>query len=185
MRLEKWEKIRRVIAISKGDKIWLISQKGKVLIFSEWDVRPMWKTAWGVKGIDLASNDKIADVFLYTWEPFVFIHDGKNWKLVAVDDIRELKVRWEMKRAQAWIDCAKLKKWMSLKWAMAMTEGSVNLVLSTWRIDKLDSDDIDLKMPEEWLSKITNSEIVQMYRPWDERDAKRRGDAWWEEEDEE
>jgi len=176
MGLDPKEKIINVIAIKDEDKIGLVSQQGKILIFREKFVRPMGKTAWGVKGIDLADGDTIADMFLYKEEPFVFIHDGQNGKLVSVEDLLEQKARGEMKRGQSWVICAETKKWQKLQWAIAITEGAVMLELANGRIDKLDSEKMDLGLPEDDLSKITNSTITKMYRPWSEKEDGRTSD---------
>lgn len=167
------EKIIKVIAIKEGDKIGLVSQQWKILIFREKFVRPMGKTAWGVKGIDLAADDTLADMFIYQDEPFIFIHDWGNGKLVSVEDLLEQKARGEMKRGQSGVICAETKKWQKVAGAMAITEWAVMLELSNWRIDKLDSDKMDLVLPEDEMSKITNATILKMYRPWSEREEDR------------
>ncbi len=44
------------------------------------------------------------------------------------------------------------------------------------RIDLYDSDKMDLKLPDEPLTKITNGTIVKMRRPWSEKEeAKKAG----------
>jgi hypothetical protein len=50
-------------------------------------------------------------------------------------------------------------------------------VLENGRVDLLDTDKMDLKMPEDGLSKITNSKILQMYRPWSELEEQKETDA--------
>ena len=176
MGLESDEKIVKVISCKEEDKIWLISEQGKMLIFREKFVRPMGKTAWWVKGMDLAAWDNIADMFIYKGEPFIFLHDGKNGKMVAAEDIFELKARGEMKRGQAWVLCCPTIMGQKLSWAIAMIEWAVNLVLATWRVTMLDTDKMDLWMPDDGLSKITNGDIVQMYRPWAEREKTREAE---------
>ncbi len=168
MGLAKNETIKKVVAIKKWDKIWLMSEQWKMLIFRESFIRPMWKTAWWVKWIDLSSGDKIADMFIYRDEPFIFVHDGQAWKLISSEEIFLQKARWEMKRWQAGVVCCPTIMWQTMQWAIAMIEWAVNLVLENWRVDLLDTDKMDLKMPDDGLSKITNSKILQMYRPWSE-----------------
>jgi len=173
MGLEKDEVIMKVIACKEGQKIGLISEQGQMLIFREKFVRPMGKTAWWVKGMDLADWDNIADMFIYNDEPFIFLHDGKNGKMVAAEDIFELKARGEMKRGQSWVTCCPMIMGQKLVWAISMVEWAVNLVLATGRVDLLNTDKMALGMPSDGLTKITNGEIVQMYRPWAEKEKER------------
>jgi hypothetical protein len=43
------------------------------------------------------------------------------------------------------------------------------------RIDLYDSDKMDLGMPEDPLSKITNGKIEKMWRPWSEKENIKEG----------
>ena len=70
----------------------------------------MGKTAGGVKAIDLDDGDQVADIFRYDDEPFIFIHDDQNGKLVASEDMFLMKARGEMKRGQKGFSCALLKR---------------------------------------------------------------------------
>lgn len=170
------EQIIKVLPIKEGDRIGAISQNGLMLIYKESQVRPMGKTSGGVKAIDLADNDKVADIFRYKDEPFIFIHDDQNGKLVAAEDIFLMKARGEMKRGQTGFECAQLKKGQHLRGAIAIYEGGVNLKMENGRIDLYDSDKMDLKLPDEPLTKITNGTIVKMRRPWSEKEeAKKAG----------
>lgn len=75
------EQIIKVLPIKEGDRIGAISQNGLMLIYKESQVRPMGKTSGGVKAIDLADNDKVADIFRYKDEPFISaIHDDQKRK---------------------------------------------------------------------------------------------------------
>jgi len=170
MWLDEEETIIKVLPVKDGDKIWVISKDAKMLIYRESYIRAMWKTAWWVKAIDLEEGDQVADIFVYNDEPFIFIHDEKNGKLVSAEDIFALKPRGEMKRGQPWYVCAKLKRDQQLVWAIAIVEWAVNLKMDTGRIDLYDSDKMDLGMPEEPLSKITNGKITKMWRPWSEKE---------------
>ena len=141
-----------------------------MLIYKESYVRAMGKTSGGVKAISLEDSDQVADIFVYQDEPFIFIHDDQNGKLVAAEDIFLQKARGEMKRGQAGFQCAKLKKGQYLKGAIAIIEGGVNLKMENGRIDLYDSDKMDLGLPKDPLSKITNGKIMKMRRPWGEKE---------------
>lgn len=173
MWLDKKEHIIKVLPVKKGDKVGVISQLGKILIYKESYIRAMGKTAGGVKAIDLAENDSVGDIFLYRDEPFIFIHDDQNGKLVASEDIFLQKIRGEMKRAQAGVDCAKLKRGQKLRGAIAIVDGSVNLAMENGRVDVLEADQMDLKMPEDPLTKITNGKIIKMYRNREDKEERR------------
>ena len=81
----------------------------------------MGKTAAGVKAIALQEGDHVADIFSYADEPFIFIHDDQNGKMVSVEDLLEQK-RGPMKRAQAGVICAEPKSSHPLRGAIAIVE---------------------------------------------------------------
>lgn len=175
MWLAEDEIIIKVLPVKDGDKVGVISREGKMLIYRESYIRPMWKTAGGVKAIDLEEWDQIADIFVYNDEPFIFIHDKQNGKLISAEDIFALKARGEMKRGQPWYVCVQLKRDQYLVGAMAIVEWAVNLKMENGRIDLYDSDKMDLGMPEDPLSKITNGKIEKMWRPWSEKENIKEG----------
>lgn len=170
MGLAEGEKIIKVLPIKDNNKIWVITQWGRILIFDHAGLRPMGKTAAWVKAIDLQEGDKVADIFNYTDEPFIFVHDDQNGKLVSVEDLYEQK-RGPMKRAQAWVICAEPKASHPLRGAIAIVEGAVNLMMENGRIDLYDSNKMDLCMPEDDLTKITNGKIIKMRRPRGEKES--------------
>jgi len=163
------EKIIKVLPIKKNDQIWVITEQWRILIFDHKWLRPMGKTAAGVKAIALQDDDKVADIFCYANEPFIFIHDDQNGKMVSIEDLVEQK-RGPMRRAQAWVICAEPKKSHPLRWAIAIIEGGVNLLMENGRIDLYDSNKMDLCMPEDNLTKITNGKIIKMRRPRGEKE---------------
>lgn len=181
MGLEKNETILKVVPIKKDDKIGIVSQKGKILIFKEGQVRPMGKSAGWIKAIELWENDQVADMFVYKDEPFIFIHDDQNGKLLSLEDIYEQKVRGEMKRGQAGVMCAPDKKWQVIRGAIAIVEGAVRLAMENGRIDHFDSDKMDLKLPDDPLTKITNGKIIKMRKPRDEKEQGKEGSGLFEE----
>jgi DNA gyrase/topoisomerase IV subunit A len=173
MGLESEEQIIKVVAIKKWDHLGIISEWGKILIFDQKNVRAMWKTANWVKAIGLEDDDSVSDLFVYRQEPFIFVHDGANWKLVSYEDIADQKSRGVMKRWQSGVICHSTKKWQQLRGAIAIEEWGVSLVLKSWRIDVVDSSSMDLKLPNDPMTKLTNWEIIKMYRPWAEKEERR------------
>jgi len=57
-------------------------------IFKSEELRPMGKTAGGVKAIDLEEGDQVAGMFLHKDEPFILIHSDKNGKLLNLEDLK-------------------------------------------------------------------------------------------------
>lgn len=169
MGLEEWETIIKVLPIKKSDQIGVITQWWRILIFDHNGLRPMGKTAAGVKAIDLQEGDKVADIFAYADEPFIFVHDDQNGKLLSVEDLL-IQKRGPMKRAQAGVICAEPKASHPLRGAIAIVEWAVNLLMENRRVDLYDSGKMDLCMPEDPLTKITNGKIVKMRRPWGEKE---------------
>lgn len=49
----------------------------------------------------LPETDTVVDMYIYRDEPFVFIHDEQNGKMIAVEDIPKVF----RKRAQAGVTC--------------------------------------------------------------------------------
>lgn len=169
MWLGDWEKILKVLPIKKADMIGVISQQGRILIFDHKGLRPMGKAAAGVKAMTLQEGDKVTDIFCYQNEPFIFVHDDQNGKLVSVEDLF-IQKRGPMKRAQAGVVCAEPKASHPLRGAIAIVEGAVNLLMENGRVDLYDSNTMELKLPEDTLTKITNGKIVKMWRPWGEKE---------------
>jgi len=75
-----------------------------------------------------------------------------------------------MRRAQPGVICAEPKASHPLRGAIAIIEGAVNLLMENGRVDLYDSNKMELKMPEDELTKITNGKIVKMRRPWGEKE---------------
>lgn len=59
IRLEKNDELKFAELVSKGDYITLASKKGQSINFKESDVRPMGRTAGGVRGMKLKSGDEL------------------------------------------------------------------------------------------------------------------------------
>lgn len=64
LRLNKGDELQNVLLVEKGDEIMLATTKGQSIRFKESDIRPMGRTAAGVRGMKLGSGDAIigADV---------------------------------------------------------------------------------------------------------------------------
>ncbi len=161
---KKWEKIVSVLAVSENDKIWVLSQQWYGLIFNQSDLRPMWKTAWGVKWIDLQDWDKPASMFLYKDQPFIFLYTSKTWKLVSIEDLRI----W--KRARKWDVWATGITKDVIKWGLSIEEWAVTLKYEDWEQKNIHSDDIYLWIPESWTKEISKNPIYQIFRPWEEKE---------------
>gem|GEM_PF-5919885 len=86
-----------------------MTKHGKGLIFPEDNVRPMGKTAGGVRAIALDDKDEVIDMFVQDDEPFFLLYAEKDAKLVNLEDLRI----W--KRAKRGQSRANLKKGQTLK----------------------------------------------------------------------
>ncbi len=60
--LRDGDQLVRVIETGGGDDIFMVSRKGMTIRFSEDEVRPMGRTAAGVRGIRLRSGDEVVSV---------------------------------------------------------------------------------------------------------------------------
>ena len=166
MNLGQWERIVKVEAVNDSDNLWVITKQWWMLIFNTAELRPMWKTAWWVKAIELQEWDSIANMFLYKDEPFILIHSSKNAKLLSMDD---LKI-W--KRARKWqvvmTGNDELEGWLSI------IEWAVRLRFDDGSMETLHSNNIHLAEPETPLVKISDKAIAIAYRPWEEKDENRK-----------
>ncbi len=171
MGLEDGETVIKVLPVKEDDKIWAISEEGSILLYPSSQIRAMWKTANGVKAIDLEDTDRVADVFIFRDEPFIFMHSDQQGKMVAVEDIYDQK-RWKMKRWQKWRLAAALVMGQKLRGAIAIEEWWVQIQLESGRVDLFDSEKMALKMPDDGLAKITNGKIVKMRRNYEDKEAR-------------
>lgn len=163
MRLAPGEKIVKVIAVTDNDHIGIVTQQGWTLIFDQGDVRPMGKTAGGVRAIELQEKDKVASMFLYRDEPFVMIYSQTDAKVLDVDD---LKIWTRARRGQ---QVALLKNKQKLHGGIALQEGSVRVHLSDDSFATIHSNDIYMDIPETKLKKLTDKDIQSVFRPREER----------------
>jgi DNA gyrase subunit A len=162
MNLWDKEKILSVEATNPWDNLCILSQQWWMNIFPNDNIRPMWKTAGGVKAIELQEWDKVANMFLHKNEPFILIHSKKDGKLLNLEDLRI----W--KRARKWMI---VMTWNSkLEWWISIIEWAIRIRYPDWEIKTLHSNDIRLDEPETPLHKMVDKEIDIIYRPREEKD---------------
>jgi len=162
MKLEPGEKIATVLPVSDWDNVAIITEQGRGLLFPVTDIRPMWKTAWWVKAIDLQEWDKVSNMFLHQWEPFLLLHNARDAKLLNLEDLR---IRKRARKWDVWAtwDC-------KLEWWISIEEWAIRIRFTDWTIQTLHSNDVHLDMPDADLRKIVNKDIELIYRPWEEKE---------------
>ena len=161
MGLEKGEKILKVLPVSDWENVGVLSQQGRMLLFKSDEIRPMGKTAGGVKAIELQEWDQVANMFLHTDEPFILIYSDKNGKLLSLED---LKLRKRARKGQV-VMTGKEK----LEGGISIIEGAVRIRFSDGSLKTLHSNDISLDEPETPLYKMVDQKIDVVYRPWEEK----------------
>lgn|GEM_PF-83839 len=161
MGLEKGEKILKVLPVSDGENIGVLSQQGRMLLFKSDEVRPMGKTAGGVKAIELQEGDQVANMFLHTDEPFILIYSDKNGKLLSLED---LKLRKRARKGQVVMTGNE-----KLEGGISIIEGAVRIRFSDGSLKTLHSNDISLDEPETPLYKMVDQKIDVVYRPREEK----------------
>ena len=161
MGLEKGEKILKVLPVSDWENIGVLSQQGRMLLFKSDEVRPMGKTAGGVKAIELQEGDQVANMFLHTDEPFILIYSDKNGKLLSLED---LKLRKRARKGQVVMTGNE-----KLEGGISIIEGAVRIRFSDGSLKTLHSNDISLDEPETHLYKMVDQKIDVVYRPREEK----------------
>ena len=161
MGLEKGEKILKVLPVSDWENIGVLSQQGRMLLFKSNEVRPMGKTAGGVKAIELQEGDQVANMFLHTDEPFILIYSDKNGKLLSLED---LKLRKRARKGQVVMTGNE-----KLEGGISIIEGAVRIRFLDGSLKTLHSNDISLDEPETPLYKMVDQKIDVVYRPREEK----------------
>ena len=161
MGLEKGEKILKVLPVSDWENVGVLSQQGRMLLFKSDEIRPMGKTAGGVKAIELQEWDQVANMFLHTDEPFILIYSDKNGKLLSLED---LKLRKRARKGQVVMTGNE-----KLEWGISIIEGAVRIRFSDGSLKTLHSNDISLDEPETPLYKMVDQKIDVVYRPREEK----------------
>ena len=162
MKLADKEKILKVEAVNDTDNIGILTKHGWMLLFQSSNLRPMGKTAWWVKAIELQEWDEVANMFLHKWAPFILIHANKNGKLLNLED---LKI-W--KRARKWQVVMTGNE--VLEWAIGIIEWAIRIRFKDSNIKTLHSNDIHLDEPETPLAKMVDKDIDVIYRPREEKE---------------
>ncbi len=158
------EKIVSVKPVVQGDHLGIVTEQATMLLFPEDNVRPMGKTAGGVRAIELENGDKPSYMMVYKDEPFIMIYTDKKGKLLNFED---LKVRKRAKRGQV---VATLDKWDKVIGAISIEEGAVRLRNQKDEYTTIHSDDVFLWMPEDGMDNLkVSSKITNVFRPWEEK----------------
>ncbi|MFA6255819.1 MAG: DNA gyrase subunit A [Candidatus Absconditabacterales bacterium] len=162
MKLADKEKILSVEAVNDTDNIGILTKHGWMLLFKSSNLRPMGKTAGGVKSIELQEGDEVANMFLHKSEPFILIHANKNGKLLSLED---LKIRKRAKKGQVVMTGKEI-----LEGGISIIEGAIRIRFKDSTIKTLHSNDIHLDETETPLAKMVDKDIDVIYRPREEKD---------------
>ncbi len=162
MKLAEKERIVSVEAVNDTDNIGILTKQWWNLLFKSSDLRPMGKTAWWVKAIELQDGDEVANMFLHRWEPFILVHANKNGKLLNLED---LKLRKRAKKGQIVMTGSE-----TLEWAISIIEWAIRIRFKDTTIKTLHSNDIHLDEPETPLAKMVDKDIDVIYRPREEKE---------------
>jgi DNA gyrase subunit A len=163
MNLQPNEKIVSVEAVTDSDNIGILTKQGRMLLFSAGEIRPMGKTAGGVKSIDLQDGkDEVIHMFLHKGEPFILIHSDKNGKLLSLEDLRI----WKRARKGQVVATGN----ESLEGGISIIEGAVRIRFDDGTMKTLHSNDIRLDEPETPLHKMVDQHIDIIYRPREEKE---------------
>lgn len=163
MNLEEGERIITIVPTKDDDKIGIISADGQMVLFDDKWLRPMWKWAWGVKGIELKEGDKIAWMFRYTDEEFILVYSENSAKLLNIDDLKFHK------RGHRGQSIATLKINQKMIGALPINEGNIRVKLNNEELKTIHNDTMKLDEPEATLDQITNQKILMVYRPYEEK----------------
>ena len=101
--VKEWDSLSWVKTTSWNDSIFIATNDGKAIQFSEEDVRPMGRTAWGVRWIKLKEGDNVIEVAI-VWEDkeYIFIvTENGMWKLTSIDEYRNQNRWWSWVKAMA------------------------------------------------------------------------------------
>jgi DNA gyrase subunit A len=162
MNLQPKEKIVKVEAVNDGNNIGILTKQGRMLLFKAEDIRPMGKTAGGVKAIDLQEGDEVANMFLHKDEPFILIHSDKNGKLLSLED---LKLRKRARKGQIVMTGNE-----TIEGGIPIIEGAVRIRFDDGKMITLHSNDVRLDEPETPLHKMVDQHIDIIYRPREEKE---------------
>ncbi|AHB41226.1 hypothetical protein P148_SR1C00001G0431 [candidate division SR1 bacterium RAAC1_SR1_1] len=162
MKLEDKEKILAVSPVNDADNLVIITKQGRGLLFKSNDIRPMGKTAGGVKAIELQEGDTVANMFIHKDEPFILVHSDKNGKLLSLED---LKIWKRARKGQVIMTGNEI-----LEGGISIVEGAIRIRFEDGSLTTLHSNNIRLDEPETPLHKMVDKHIDIVYRPWEEKE---------------
>lgn len=164
------------------DHIFIVTKSWKAIQFEEWDVRPMWRTAWWVRGIRVKEDDSVVEVSI-VWDndKYVFvITENGMWKISDIEEYRSQNRGWSWVKALAITkktgslisamtindddrkdsDILLISKWgqtirMNLKWIRVTSRVTQWVILTKvkWKEDVIVSASIIKKTDEEEVEK--------------------------------
>lgn len=164
MNLASKEKITSVVRTKPGDHVGVLTTGGWMVLFDEAGLRPMGKTAGGVKGIELQDKDTVASMFVYQDEPFIMVYSDYAGKLLNIEDLKF------QKRARKGQIVALLEDKEKLIGARAIEEWNLRIKLSNGETKTIHNDVMKLDDPESYLEPLTQVSITMVYRPRQESD---------------
>ncbi len=162
MKLEDKEKILTVSPVNDWDHLGIITKQGRGLFFKSDDIRPMGKTAGGVKAIELQEGDEVANMFIHKDEPFILVHSDKNGKLLSLED---LKIWKRARKGQIIMTGNEI-----LEGGISIVEWAIRIRFEDGSLQTLHSNNIRLDEPETPLHKMVDKHIDIIYRPWEENE---------------
>ena len=110
-----------VKSTSWEDNIFIATKNWKAIRFDENDVRPMWRTAFGVRWIKLKEWDNVIEVAVMTENDKYILTITENWywKLSEVEEYKDQNRGWSGSKAMA----ITAKTW-KMVWAMVLSDES-------------------------------------------------------------
>ena len=110
-----------VKSTSWEDNIFIATKNWKAIRFDENDVRPMWRTAFGVRWIKLKEWDNVIEVAVMTENDkyILTITENGYWKLSEVEEYKDQNRGWSWSKAMA----ITAKTW-KMVWAMVLSDES-------------------------------------------------------------
>ena len=110
-----------VKSTSWEDNIFIATKNWKAIRFDENDVRPMWRTAFGVRWIKLKEWDNVIEVAVMTENDkyILTITENGYWKLSEVEEYKDQNRGWSGSKAMA----ITAKTW-KMVWAMVLSDES-------------------------------------------------------------
>ena len=110
-----------VKSTSWEENIFIATKNWKAIRFDENDVRPMWRTAFGVRWIKLKEWDNVIEVAVMTENDKYILTITENWywKLSEVEEYKDQNRGWSWSKAMA----ITAKTW-KMVWAMVLSDES-------------------------------------------------------------